>query len=76
MLFTDGLPDNAKAALAEGRKIKDDDITIYAIGTAQADMRFLRRLASSPDKAMFAARDELRQMFEVTAQKIYAIESR
>jgi Mg-chelatase subunit ChlD len=71
IVFTDGKPDDLAASLAWGRILKASGSDIWAIGTAGADMSFLRQLASNPDKATFAAPQNLREVFRATAGKIY-----
>ena len=51
VLFTDGKPDGEASTLAQAARIKNEGVSIWAIGTAGADMRLLRQLVSSPDKA-------------------------
>ena len=55
VVFTDGVPDDVGRTLREGAKAKEAGITVWAIGTAGANMRFLRQLTSTPDKAFFAS---------------------
>jgi Mg-chelatase subunit ChlD len=74
ILFTDGEPDSAPAALAAATKLKAGGVTVWAIGTGGANLPFLQRVASAPDKATFADLENLRKVFAATAGKIYAPE--
>ena len=46
VIATDGQPDNARAALKAGQAAKDDGIDIITIGTDDADLEFLEKLAT------------------------------
>ena len=72
VVFTDGEPDSPGEALNLGRRIKRDGVVIWAIGTRGADMNFLRRLTTAPNKATFANPESLRKVFSEMAGKIYA----
>ncbi len=72
VVFTDGEPDNSMTALEEAGAIKRDKIVLWAIGTTNANMSLLKQLVSSPDKALFASPNDLREIFGQAAGKIYA----
>jgi Mg-chelatase subunit ChlD len=46
VIATDGMPNNVQDALREGMKAKEDKIDIITIGTDDADLGFLRQLAT------------------------------
>jgi len=46
VIATDGVPDSVDNALREGAKAKRDKIDIITIGTDDADLEFLRKLAT------------------------------
>jgi len=47
MVITDGVPDSVSAALSAARRLKKDGVVIMTIGTEDADLDFLKKLASS-----------------------------
>jgi Mg-chelatase subunit ChlD len=47
VIATDGRPDKAQSALQAGQAAKNDGVDIITIGTDDADLAFLRRLATS-----------------------------
>ena len=49
VIATDGRPDKAQFALQAGQSAKNDGIDIITIGTDDADLGFLRKLASSEE---------------------------
>jgi Mg-chelatase subunit ChlD len=49
VIATDGMPDNVKDALREGTRAKEDKIDIITIGTDDADLNFLRQLATKAE---------------------------
>jgi len=46
VIATDGMPDNVKSSLKEANNAKTDGIEILTIGTDDADIEFLKKLAS------------------------------
>jgi Ca-activated chloride channel family protein len=71
VLFTDGQPNNQPAALAAAERLKQNGVTVWAIGIGGADLKFLERVASSADKATYAKLEELRKAFARAAEEIY-----
>jgi uncharacterized protein YegL len=49
VIATDGRPDRTRLALRAGQTAKDDGIEIITIGTDDADLAFLQRLATSEE---------------------------
>jgi molecular chaperone DnaK len=49
VIATDGQPDNVMRSLEEADKAKDEGIEILTIGTDDADVAFLKKLASKTD---------------------------
>ena len=49
VIATDGRPDKAQSALQAGQYAKNDGIDIITIGTYDADLRFLKKLATSEE---------------------------
>ena len=56
VVATDGLPDNAREALNEAARAKEDSIDIITIGTDDADQDFLKKLASRSELGKKVAR--------------------
>jgi molecular chaperone DnaK len=59
VIVTDGVPDNPETALRAARRAKESGIDIIAIGTDDADQRFLQQIASRAELAVKVARTEL-----------------
>ena len=59
VLLTDGYPDAAEAAVEQAALARGEGIEIVAIGTGDADLAYLRRLASTEEGSIFARRGEL-----------------
>ena len=59
LLVTDGMPDDANAALAEGDRARRLGIEVWTIGTTDADNDFLRRIAWSPATSQVARAPDL-----------------
>ena len=60
-LVTDGQPDNPNAALAMAREAKKQRIDIMAIGTDDADRRFLDQLVTRKELSVKVERENLQQ---------------
>lgn len=59
VLVTDGFPDNADATLAAADAAKVAGVRIVTIGTENADLSFLKRLASSSSAAVATSTERL-----------------
>ena len=70
VLLTDGYPDAAESAVEEADAAKADGVEVVAIGTGDADLDYLRRLASTEQGSVFARRGELVQTFGHIARVI------
>ena len=63
VLLTDGYPDAAESAVEEAAKARGEGIEIVAIGMGDADLAYLRRLASTEEGSIFARQGELVNAF-------------
>jgi molecular chaperone DnaK (HSP70) len=70
VLLTDGYPDAPESALAQAEIAKAAGIEIVAIGMGDADLDYLRRLASTEEGSIFARQGELVQTFGHIARMI------
>jgi hypothetical protein len=61
VVVTDGAVDDPQTTLVLGTKLKAAGVEILAIGTDDADKRFLSQLASRPDLSMMVVSKNLRQ---------------
>jgi Mg-chelatase subunit ChlD len=61
VVVTDGMPDDAIAALDAARQAKEKGIDVITIGTDDADKDFLSRLASRAELSVKVSRDQLGQ---------------
>jgi molecular chaperone DnaK (HSP70) len=59
VLLTDGYPDAAEDAVEQAARARGEGIEIVAIGMGDADLGYLRRLASTEEGSIFADRGEL-----------------
>jgi molecular chaperone DnaK (HSP70) len=59
VLLTDGYPDAAESAVEQAARARGEGIEIVAIGMGDADLGYLRRLASTEEGSIFANRGEL-----------------
>ena len=59
VLLTDGYPDAAESAVEEAARARGEGIEIVAIGMGDADLGYLRRLASTEEGSIFARQGEL-----------------
>ncbi len=59
VLLTDGYPDAAGDAVEQAARARGEGIGIVAIGIGDADLAYLRRLASTEEGSIFAQRGEL-----------------
>lgn len=66
VLFTDGQPDNASAAIRAADDAKSRGIQIICRGTEDADREFLTRLASGSHLAQVGSTVQLRQLISGT----------
>jgi len=70
VLLTDGYPDAPDSAIEEAEAAKRLGIEIVAIGTGEADLDYLRHLASTEEGSIFARHGELVQAFGHIARVI------
>ena len=70
VILTDGYPDAPDAAAREAALTRDAGIEIVAIGTGDADLDYLRRLASTEAGSIFARAGELVGTFGHIARAI------
>lgn len=61
VIATDGMPNNAQDALREGVRAKKDKIDIITIGTDDADLGFLKRLATRAELGKKVTREVFSQ---------------
>jgi molecular chaperone DnaK len=59
VVLTDGYPDAAESAVEQAAKARGEGIEIVAIGMGDADLGYLRRLASTEEGSIFARQGEL-----------------
>jgi molecular chaperone DnaK len=59
VLLTDGYPDAAENAVEQAARARGEGIEIVAIGMGDADLGYLRRLASTEEGSIFANKGEL-----------------
>lgn len=71
LLFTDGMPDDANAALAAARACRDQQIRIVAIGTGDADDDYLARLTGDPQLVFRANSGRFEEGFKQAERAIY-----
>lgn len=67
VIATDGLPDNARDALNEAGKAKEDKIDIITVGTDDANQEFLKKLASRSELGKKVAREVFSQAISSTS---------
>ena len=70
VLLTDGYPDAAEAAVEQAARARGEGIEIVAIGMGEADLGYLRRLASTEEGSIFARQGELVNAFGHIARVI------
>jgi molecular chaperone DnaK (HSP70) len=70
VVLTDGYPDSPESAVEESTRARDEGIEIVAIGMGDADLEYLRRIASSEQGSIFAHAGELVQAFGHIARVI------
>ncbi len=70
VILTDGYPDSTQAAVDQAKLARDEGIEIVAIGTGDADLEYLRRLASTQEGSIFARQGELVGTFGHIARMI------
>ncbi len=70
VILTDGYPDSTQAAVDQARLARDDEIEIVAIGMGDANVEYLRRLASTEEGSIFARQGELVGTFGHIARMI------
>ncbi len=70
VILTDGYPDAPESAVAQAEKARLEGIEIVAIGTGDADLDYLRRLASTEEGSIFARSGELVSTFGHIARVI------
>jgi uncharacterized protein YegL len=70
VILTDGYPDAPESAVSEAEQTRERGIEIVAIGMGDADLDYLRRLASTEEGSIFARQGELVQTFGHIARMI------
>ena len=64
LLFTDGVPDSRSAALTAAEELRRGGACLLAIGTDDADMRFLTKLTANPRHTIRASAGQYAHAFE------------
>ncbi len=59
VILTDGYPDAAESAAEQAARARGEGVEIVAIGMGDADLAYLRRLASTEEGSIFARQGEL-----------------
>ena len=59
VILTDGYPDAAESAAEQAARARGEGVEIVAIGMGDADLDYLRRLASTEEGSIFARQGEL-----------------
>ena len=70
VILTDGYPDAAEAAVEQAARARNEGIEIVAIGTGDADLAYLRRLASTEEGSIFSREADLSTTFGHIARVI------
>lgn len=70
VIATDGMPNNTMAALDAAQKAKKDGIDIIAIGTDDADQKFLQKLASRTKLGVKVSREQFEKGITSTAKML------
>ena len=70
VILTDGYPDAAESAVEQAARARGEGIEIVAIGMGDADLDYLRRLASTEEGSIFARQGELVGAFGHIARMI------
>ncbi|MDB5353237.1 MAG: molecular chaperone [Planctomycetota bacterium] len=70
VILTDGYPDSTEAAVDQAARAREEGIEIVAIGIGDADLAYLRRLASTEEGSIFARQGELVGTFGHIARMI------
>jgi Ca-activated chloride channel homolog len=71
LLFTDGQPASATATNASALNARLQGVTIIAVGTGDADTRFLAQLTGDPSLVFFANSGEFDRAFQQAEKVIY-----
>ena len=71
LLFTDGVPDHADAAMAAAAKCREQKIRLFAIGTGDADMNFLAAMTGDPALVFSAQSGTFGESFGKAEKAIY-----
>lgn len=71
LLFTDGQPDNAEAALAAAEACRQQHQQIVAIGTGDADMKYLEQITGDAKFVFAASSGGFDESFKQAEQAIY-----
>ena len=70
VVVTDGMPDDEAATLAAARRAKEARIDVITVGTDDADVAFLRKLASRSGLAVVVENRQLREGIESAAKML------
>lgn len=71
LLFTDGEPEDKRAALAAARACREQSIRIVAIGTGDANMRYLTELTGDPQLVFPASAGNFGESFAKAEQVLH-----
>ena len=71
LLFTDGQPDNAEAALAAAKTCREQQLKIVAIGTGDADTEYLGQITGDSKLVFHADAGSFDEGFKQAEQAIY-----
>jgi Ca-activated chloride channel family protein len=71
LLFTDGQPDHADAAMAAADRCREQKIRLFAIGTGDADMDFLAEMTGDPALVFSAQSGTFGESFGQAEKAIY-----
>jgi Ca-activated chloride channel family protein len=71
LLFTDGMPDNKDATLAEAQRAKDAGMRIVAIATGTADTHFLATVTGDPSRVISASTGSFGAAFDQAEESIF-----
>ncbi len=70
MIVTDGMPDDTEAALREAKQAKEKGIDIMAIGTDDADVNFIKKIATRTELGIKVDIDRLEIGITSTAENL------
>lgn len=71
LLFTDGLPDNSFFTLSAATVARNQGILIVAVGTGDADTKYLAQVTGDPLSVFYASSGNFDQAFRAAEKAIY-----